>query len=155
MKKKIPLALIFLTCLNISVFCAGNSPTQSNMATTGTDLNQFIPPVVQKKYGLDLLSPSQRSQLAKWLQEQNVKPPQTTLSTLSLNISNGQYIQLDDGSVWEVDPKDMNLSQGWLSPVQIRVTTTQDPNYPYQLFNTATNSSVSAKRVTMTQALNQ
>jgi len=116
-------------------------------------LNHYIPMPVQKKYGLNLLTTAQKSQLADWLKGVNFKPPQAVDSTLSLNISNGQFIQLDDGTVWEIDPSEMAISQGWLSPVKITVSKTDvETQYPYKLYNTATQNSVSAKRVSMNKA---
>ncbi|MDN3504890.1 MAG: hypothetical protein P0S95_04880 [Rhabdochlamydiaceae bacterium] len=121
-------------------------------AVPKSDLDHYIPMPVQKKYGLNLLTTAQKSELASWLKGVNFKPPQAMNSTLSLNISNGQFIQLDDGTVWEIDPSEMAISQGWLSPVQITVTKTDvETQYPYKLYNTATQNAVSAKRVTMSQ----
>ena len=130
----------------------GCSPTATG--TIRYDLDAYIPVPVQKKYGIYGLNPDQKSQLAGWLETVAKKAPSMQPSTLSLNIAGGQYIQLDDGTVWEINPKDQNTTQGWLSPVSIVVSKSQNQVYPYRLYNTATGSAVTAKKVSM-NAINQ
>lgn len=131
----------FIFCTAIGLLFADNS--------TSSDLDQYIPRPTQRKYGLNLLSLEKRNQIAEWLKAENVKPPTTMTSLLSLNIDNGRYVQLDDGSVWEIAPSMLTTSQGWLSSVQIEVSQTGKDAYPYRLYNTATKDFVYAKRVTM------
>lgn len=113
------------------------------------DLDGYIPVPVQKKYGIYNLNPDQKSQLAGWLQQVSKNAPSSAPSQLSLNIAGGQFIQLDDGTVWEINPNDQTVTQGWLSPVQIVVSRSQNQIYPYRLYNTATGSAVTAKKVSM------
>ena len=125
-----------------------------NLHPAGSDLDNFIPMPVQKKYGLNMLTTKQRNEIASWLKEHQKRAPSETSSNLSLNISNGQFIQLDDGSVWEISPNSLDISQGWLSPVEIKITQSGNSKYPYRLYNSATKDSADAKRVTMQQSYN-
>lgn len=73
---------------------------------------------------------------------------ETKAPVLQESLNNGHYIRLSDNSLWEIDPKDTALTQSWITPVEIIISPSQDPNYPYQLTNTLTGSTVHAKRVT-------
>jgi hypothetical protein len=164
---------LFLSLVSLSsIFGAGDSETPADQGSSyqpnktpeqlGTDscsatstgavrydLDAYIPVPVQKKYGIYGLSPDQKSQLAGWLQAVSKQAPSMEPSMLSLNIASGQFIQLDDGTVWEINPKDQDTTQGWLSPVKIVVSRSQNQTFPYRLYNTATGSAVTARRVSM------
>ncbi len=66
---------------------------------------------------------------------------------LQENLNNGHLIRLSDNSLWEINPKDTPITQSWITPVEIIATPSQDPNYPYQLTNSLTKSTVLARRV--------
>ena len=67
--------------------------------------------------------------------------------TVSLNLKNGQYIQLSDNSVWKINSSDTDTTSGWLTPAIIDISKSSHPNYPCLLTNRQTYSSVSARRL--------
>ena len=68
-------------------------------------------------------------------------------AVISENLYNGRYIRLSDQSTWEINPDDTPLTQGWITPVEIVVSQSGDPQYPYKLTNSLTGSSVKAQKV--------
>jgi hypothetical protein len=71
------------------------------------------------------------------------KPPRLTVSQI---IGNGAYLMLSDNSVWAIAPGDTLLSGAWISAAEITIQETQDPTYPYLLYNTLTQTSVRARK---------
>lgn len=65
---------------------------------------------------------------------------------VALTVSNGQFVQLSDNSVWEIAPDDLTTSQSWLSAIPVKITTTTHPTYPYLITNLENNVSVKAKK---------
>ena len=108
----------------------------------------------QKKSGVAYLTPNQRSVLESWINKNcncvTNNPTQdkdpTNLS-LSINIENGKKIQLSDGSLWEIDPKDYANSQTWLSPFPIKIVPSNDRDFPSLLVNKNTGNSIKAKKI--------
>ena len=133
----------FITLITLAAIpLAANDAPPSN-------LEEYIPYTVQQQYGLTQLSQEQRNQIASWLKEKKVEIPQSRTSYLSLNIASGSYIQLQDGTVWEIKPSDRIQSQGWLSTVKIEISSSGDKDYPYRLYNIDSRTAVSAKKVSM------
>jgi hypothetical protein len=67
-------------------------------------------------------------------------------SMISLNLEGGKFIQLQDGTLYQIAPTDIDTASVWLTPVLITVTQSKDPNYPYILQNTQNKTQVSAKK---------
>ena len=106
----------------------------------------------QKKTGVSYLTPKQKIALENWINQNCNCTTQTPSPNeekkylfLSINIDNGQKIQLNDNSVWEVAPKDHPISAAWLTPIPIAIVPNDDPDYPYQLINKNTGISIQVK----------
>ena len=67
-------------------------------------------------------------------------------SMISLNLSGGKFIQLQDGTLYEIAPTDIEISSLWLTPVPITVSQSNNTTYPFILKNTQNNTQVSAKK---------
>ncbi len=67
--------------------------------------------------------------------------------TLAGNIENGKYLELSDGSYWEVAPDSQSISQLWIFPAPLKIVPGKDPNYPYLLINANTQEEVLAKPI--------
>ncbi len=111
----------------------------------------------QKETGLYKLTDKQKLALQKWIDNNYAKKDlplaaKTTKSApvLEDNYNNGSLIRLSDSSTWEIDPADTPITQGWITPVEIIVSPSNDPHYPYTLTNSLTQSKVRAKKATNT-----
>jgi hypothetical protein len=72
--------------------------------------------------------------------------PKSPPPVLQENLKNGHYIRLSDNSLWEINPSDTPITQGWITAVEIKVAPSQDTAYPFTLTNTLTGSSVKARK---------
>ena len=107
----------------------------------------------RKKTGVYRLSDKEKSALQLWVDahyEKRSAPvaQEGQKSMLSENLYNGHYIRLADGTLWNIHPSDVNAAQGWITPVDIAVTRSGDPNYPYKLTNTVSGTSLRARKAT-------
>jgi hypothetical protein len=113
----------------------------------------------QKKTRVIYLTPNQRSALEVWVNQNcNCAPENPTQATnlfLSINIMNGQKIQLTDNSIWEIDPQDYTISEAWLASIPIKIIPSEDPDFPYLLVNKNTGIGVRARKATMPPATPQ
>lgn len=109
----------------------------------------------QKKAGLHKLSKKQKLSLQNWIDLHYAKREEPIAaaerleenqSVIQENLLNGSYIRLSNGTLWNIHPKDVPVTQGWITPVDILVTKSGDPDYPYKLTNTLSGSSVRAKK---------
>jgi len=66
---------------------------------------------------------------------------------VSRNIDSGRFIQLEDDSLWQVEPLDHTTSWLWLYLTDVSVTESQDVFYPYLLVNTEDGEVVKAKLI--------
>lgn len=64
---------------------------------------------------------------------------------LSYNLNGGATLKLTDGSTWQIHPDDTIKTSMWITPLEIKVSPSQDPNYPYFLENSLTHEKVRAK----------
>lgn len=67
--------------------------------------------------------------------------------TVSEVLQSGHYLRLSDGSLWNIRSQDTPLSHSWITAVEIIITPSGDPEYPFKLTNSLTGSSVLAKKV--------
>lgn len=110
-------------------------------------------PQDKKKTGIYKLSDKEKGALQKWIDMHYEKRETPALgegeemhAQLQENLSNGRSIRLSNGTLWNIHPGDTLISQGWITPVDIIVTQSGDPDYPYKLTNSVTGSSVRAKK---------
>ncbi len=104
----------------------------------------------QKKTGITKLSFQEKLALEDWLNKTFVlkvqeEKPQTPLS-LSINIDNGKKLLLSDNSVWEIAPDDLKTSAIWITPFPVKITPSNNPNYPFIITNTNSGMSVKARK---------
>ena len=106
----------------------------------------------QKKTGVANLSRTQKIALETWLNNTFVlkpkeqAPPPTAQLSLSINIDNGQKLQLSDNSIWEIAPSDVPTAAVWITPFPVKITQSNDPDYPYLLVNINNGISVKARK---------
>lgn len=114
-------------------------------------LDEVMDRPTQKETGVAELSRKQKKALETWLTDKfvlKVEPPAPTPQlSISINIQSGRQLQLSDGSLWDIAPDDINQAALWISPIPIEITPSNDPNYPQQLTNTVSKTSVKARRV--------
>lgn len=113
-----------------------------------------LSPQEMNKMGLSKLSAKEKRALHHWIEANYTKKAEVAAAVkpiapniLQENLKNGGYIRLSDNSLWEVKPSDTPITQGWITPVEIKVSSSDDSAYPYNLMNTLTGSSVKAKKV--------
>ena len=66
---------------------------------------------------------------------------------LSLNIDNGAKLQLSDGSTFLIDPKDRIYSSYWITPFPIRLSSSNDSDFPVKITNLTSGTSVNGMRI--------
>lgn len=113
-------------------------------------LDQAMTPEDQRKTGMTKLNRKQKLALESWLNEnftskESPSQDQEPLS-LSINIDNGQKLQLSDNSIWEVHPQDVDISAVWITPFPLQIEKSTNPTYPFLLKNTRTQMSVRARK---------
>jgi hypothetical protein len=109
----------------------------------------------QKATGVTKLSKKEKRSLKEWIDHHYAKREQPLADantpkapTMQDNYYNGRFIRLSDSSLWEINPEDSAITQGWITPVEIVATPNTEGNYTYKLTNSLTGSSVRARRVT-------
>lgn len=110
-------------------------------------------PQEKKQTGVAKLSEKEKNALQTWIDNHYAKrssPLQAATPTsrpqISENLRNGQVIRLSDGSLWNIRPQDTLITQSWITPVDILISQSGDPDYPYKLTNSLTGSSALAKK---------
>lgn len=114
------------------------------------NLKEQMTPDEQKKTGVSQLSDAQKQALEKWMNDKFVL--KTTHSdaprlTLQQNLQSGAQLELSDGSIYEIAPSDKSKTTFWLTPIEMKITPSNDPMYPVLLTNTLTGVSVRAKQI--------
>ncbi len=125
--------------------------TSSYADTSIPSINDLMTLEDQTKTGVIRLNQKQKSELAKWLVKhgyyEDLQSYQVLhAATVSINIKNGKMLELSDNSVWEIAPEDTDISASWLSAIPIKVTKSKHPDFPYLLTNMLNNTSVKAKK---------
>lgn len=102
------------------------------------------------KTGVEKLSTKEKIALDSWIEKNYAKKMTSQKGKrgpiLQENLNSGRVIGLSDGSFWEVRQSDTPITQGWITPVEIKVTSSDDSDYPYNLTNSLTESTVKAKK---------
>ena len=116
-------------------------------------LDQEMSKQEKKQTGVYKLTDKEKASLLRWIDnhyEKRSQPLENQISgkhaMLDENLQNGKMIKLSDDTVWSIHPKDTLISQSWITPVEIIVSQSGDPQYPYKLTNSVTNSSIRAKQ---------
>lgn len=124
-------------------------------AQTGASLDSIMSEEDMKSTGIYKLSTTEKIELKNWIDRNYIKKSKSPLSkgyqrlpTISEVAYSGQFIRLDDDTIWQIDPKDTSTTQGWLTPVPIKVEYNAVGPYPYTLTNIITASKVHARKVT-------
>ena len=60
--------------------------------------------------------------------------------SVELNLHNGKVLMLNDGSIWEVAPQSLSISQSWIVPSPLNIEESNHAAYPYKITNTISNS---------------
>jgi hypothetical protein len=120
-------------------------------------LDEIMSKEDQKKTGVIDLKPNQKIALENWLNKNcqctgQAKSAKTEALFLAINVEGGKKIQLSDGSLWEIDPRDYSISATWLSPMPIKLAPSYNRNFPMLLVNKNTGVSVKARRSEATEA---
>lgn len=138
--------------LFLSILCGAASVCAQELML----LDEIMSKEDQKKTGVIDLKPNQKIALENWLnkncqcagQAKNEKPEALFLA---INVEGGKKIQLSDGSLWEIDPRDYSVSATWLSPMPIKLAPSYNRNFPTLLVNKNTGVSVKARRAAPTE----
>ena len=105
----------------------------------------------QKKTGITKLSLKEKIELENWLNKTFILKAQDNPTEaqlfLSININNGQKLQLSDESIWEIAPNDIPTAAVWITPFPVKIIPSDDPDYPFLIVNTNTGISVKAKKL--------
>lgn len=148
------ISLITLCALS-TAFAVNETPPHSQ------SLNQQMSVKEQKETGVNQLDKKQRQNLETWLQNKSLqtRPQKDKLedqtvssSTLSINIDGGAFLQLYDGTVWEIDPAHRSITQNWISPIGITVEIVPGTAWPFKLINESNNEWVYARRSNLNYA---
>jgi hypothetical protein len=136
-------------------------------------LNDVMTPDQQQKTGIDKLSRAQKNQLETWINDKFVLKPVAAANTapntppapatppmpagpmppaglkdlyVSENLDGGAKLQLSNGDTYEVHPSDRDISSAWLLPSNISITPNKDPEYPINLTNTVSKTTVRTRK---------
>ncbi len=105
----------------------------------------------QKKTGVYNMTMQQKIELEAWINRTFILKPVTTAQAsglnLSININDGQKLQLSDGSIWEIAPSDVPTAAVWITPFPVNVLSSNDPTYPSLLVNAQSGASVKARQI--------
>lgn len=101
--------------------------------------------------GISRLSIPERRALEEWIEDhyeqKTVASNKQKDPQIQENLKNGHFIRLTDNSLWQIDPCDTPITQGWITQVDIHIGKSSDETYPYLLTNSLTGSSVKAKKI--------
>lgn len=142
-KKASAISLLILVCLFV-LFLA--LPTSSS----AIQLDQMMSEEEQHETGVCNLTLEQRQALEKWITDHFVTKghPEEKELTLAMNIAQGQVLQLSDGSYYQIAPYDQIYTTWWITPIALKISSSDTMDFPFLLTNLTNNTSVHAKRVT-------
>lgn len=73
---------------------------------------------------------------------------------LSINIEDGAYLQLSNGDIYQISPKDMLYSAYWITPFPLSISESDDSDYPTKITNLNSGSSVRGRKIDKNTLLN-
>ena len=105
-----------------------------------------------KRTGIVNLTFAQKQALEQWLNqycELRSAPKAAEQKNLYLSeiIENGTKVQLSDGSVWLVDPVDVDRASLWISSGALKIIQSNNPDYPCLIVDPSTGISIKAKKL--------
>lgn len=107
-----------------------------------------------RETGVAKLSAKEKRALSHWIENHySKKTPspvaaKTSTPLIEENLKGGRFIRLSDRTLWEINPSDTPITQGWITPVEIKIERNSgNASYPYTLTNSLTGSSVKARQV--------
>ncbi|MES2200550.1 MAG: hypothetical protein V4489_10355 [Chlamydiota bacterium] len=71
--------------------------------------------------------------------------PVGALLHLEINMNGGERLFLNDNSVWDVNPEDLEISRLWLSPFPMKITLGGSDLYPYLIINVRSQEKIKVK----------
>lgn len=114
-------------------------------------LDQVMTPEEQKQTGVSNLTPAQKQQLEEWINSKFVPKPKESppkvIPHLAENLQGGSILKMSDGREFHISPADTNKTQFWITPVELKIEESDDPNYPVKITNPLTGTSVKAREV--------
>lgn len=129
---------LFLGCLSFA-----------SVAHAHLDLNTLMTPTEKKETGYDTLTLAQQTALTNWIEDHFTLKSSLAEKTLylSVNIQNGTQLELSDGSIWEVSPKDRSTSALWITPFPLKIIKGGEGTYPDTLINLTTQEQVRVRLI--------
>lgn len=114
-------------------------------------LDEVMSPEDQNKTGIATLSRTQRTYLEQWLNENmalasSMPPAEIVTFSLNLNLQGGRVLQLSNGTLWEVNPADLLISNGWILPCTITLSPNTNSDFPFTLRNTSSKEQVRVRQ---------
>lgn len=136
--------MIAAICFAFCLFAAGS--IDSEMSSTE-----------KKATGIYKLNDQEKMALQQWINAHYQKkvskdagalfnPVKGVNPTLSENLMNSQYLRLSDGTLWNVRVEDVPIAQAWITPVEITVSKSENPFYPYKLTNQVSGTSILVRK---------
>lgn len=123
----------------------------SPLAAKPLVLDEYMSKEEQHKTGVDKLSFTQRVELEAWINRNFIPRAQEVEKqaplTVSINIDNGHKLQLSDNSLWEIAPTDVTVAAAWILSVPVEIKPSNDPNYPFLIYNENSKTGVKAKKL--------
>ena len=113
-----------------------------------------------QKTGVDNLSYSQKKALEEWIdqnfEERESRPERKEEQLfLSLNIDNGEKLQLSDGSTYLIDPEDHIYTAYWITPFPVMLGRSDSSEFPVKITNMNTKTSVKGKKIPAKEVLEE
>ena len=107
-----------------------------------------------KTTGISKLTIPERAALQEWIEDHHtqklVSQNKKTGPVISEVLKSGRFVRLSDNSLWEIEKGDTPITQSWITPTEIKVASSTDPDYPFTLTNTLTGSMVKARKAANT-----
>ncbi|MBS0628239.1 MAG: hypothetical protein JSS09_08520 [Verrucomicrobia bacterium] len=76
--------------------------------------------------------------------------PEGSILHLVINMNGGQRLLLNDDSLWDIDPEDIEISRLWLSPFPMKISNSRSSLYPYFITNIQSQKKVKARPSSIT-----
>jgi len=109
----------------------------------GDPMAQFMTQEEQDRTGVSKLYTAHKEELAQWMDSHGKNGTVDSL-TLRLNIKDGEYLQLSDGSVWQIAPCCQKIASSWLTAEKVQISRSDSPKFPYYIINQKTGERVMA-----------
>lgn len=156
MMKRVMFSLFFL---QITLFAQA---TNTNYSQTVT-LDQVMNSQTQQEIGINRLSAKQKKALEQWLTgytlhfvmqgiSQGTTPSSTSQTAIKNMHPSGQYLQLNNNSVYQVSSNDQATVQNWQSGQDLSTERSQDAHYNTRLVNSQTNQKANARKMPTAQS---